>query len=117
MDAETPAVAVDRPTPGAPDARALRDWLATHLPELAGPLELQRLDGGQSNPSWVLRDAGQAWVLRARPGPAAALLPSAHAIEREFRVMSALADTAVPVARMLLLTEDESVIGRAFYVM
>jgi aminoglycoside phosphotransferase (APT) family kinase protein len=55
--------------------------------------------------------------MRSKPGPAAKLLPSAHAIEREFRVMSALAATPVPVARMHLLCEDESVIGRAFYVM
>jgi aminoglycoside phosphotransferase (APT) family kinase protein len=55
--------------------------------------------------------------MRTKPGPAAKLLPSAHAIEREFRVMRALADTAVPVARMHLLCEDEAVIGRAFYVM
>jgi aminoglycoside phosphotransferase (APT) family kinase protein len=56
-------------------------------------------------------------VLRSKPGPAAKLLPSAHAVEREFRVMRALADTDVPVARMHVLCEDESVIGRAFYVM
>ena len=55
--------------------------------------------------------------MRAKPGPAAKLLPSAHAIEREFRVMSALAGTGVPVPRMHLLCEDEAVIGRAFYVM
>jgi aminoglycoside phosphotransferase (APT) family kinase protein len=55
--------------------------------------------------------------MRAKPGPAAKLLPSAHAIEREYRVMDALAATDVPVARMLALCEDESVIGRAFYVM
>ncbi len=55
--------------------------------------------------------------MRAKPGPAAKLLPSAHAIEREYRVMAALADTGVPVARMFALCEDEAVIGRAFYVM
>ena len=55
--------------------------------------------------------------MRAKPGPAAKLLPSAHAIEREYRVMHALAGTDVPVAQMLALCEDESVIGRAFYVM
>jgi aminoglycoside phosphotransferase (APT) family kinase protein len=56
-------------------------------------------------------------VMRSKPGPVAKLLPSAHAIEREFRVMRALANTDVPVARMHLLCEDESLIGRAFYVM
>ena len=55
--------------------------------------------------------------MRAKPGPVARLLPSAHAIEREYRVMSALRGTGVPVAEMHGLCEDESVIGRAFYVM
>jgi aminoglycoside phosphotransferase (APT) family kinase protein len=55
--------------------------------------------------------------MRSKPGPAAKLLPSAHAVEREFRVMRALAGRGVPVARMDVLCEDESVIGRAFYVM
>ena len=55
--------------------------------------------------------------MRSKPGPAAKLLPSAHAVEREFRVMGALAGSGVPVARMHVLCEDESVIGRAFYVM
>ena len=55
--------------------------------------------------------------MRSKPAPVAQLLPSAHAIEREFRVMQALADSAVPVPRMLALCEDEAVIGRAFYVM
>jgi aminoglycoside phosphotransferase (APT) family kinase protein len=60
---------------------------------------------------------GRAYVMRTKPGPAAKLLPSAHAVEREFRVMHALAGTGVPVPEMLLLCEDEAVIGRAFYVM
>jgi aminoglycoside phosphotransferase (APT) family kinase protein len=73
--------------------------------------------GGQSNPTYKLITPGQSYVMRAKPGPVAKLLPSAHAIEREFAVMRALGDTQVPVARMHVLCEDESVIGRAFYVM
>jgi aminoglycoside phosphotransferase (APT) family kinase protein len=73
--------------------------------------------GGQSNPTYKLITPSVEYVMRAKPGPVAKLLPSAHAIEREFRVMQALHGTAVPVARMHVLCEDESVIGRAFYVM
>ena len=61
--------------------------------------------------------ASRRYVMHSKPGPVAKLLPSAHAIEREFRVMKALGDTAIPVPRMLVLCEDESVIGRAFYIM
>jgi aminoglycoside phosphotransferase (APT) family kinase protein len=73
--------------------------------------------GGQSNPTYKLITPRQNYVMRAKPGPVAKLLPSAHAIEREFAVMRGLAGTNVPVARMHVLCEDESVIGRAFYVM
>jgi aminoglycoside phosphotransferase (APT) family kinase protein len=73
--------------------------------------------GGQSNPTYKLLTPARSYVMRAKPGPVAKLLPSAHAIEREFAVMSGLAGTDVPVPRMLCLCEDESVIGRAFYVM
>ena len=73
--------------------------------------------GGQSNPTYKLVTPTQSYVMRAKPGPVAKLLPSAHAIEREFKVMRGLAGTDVPVPRMHCLCEDESVIGRAFYVM
>jgi aminoglycoside phosphotransferase (APT) family kinase protein len=73
--------------------------------------------GGQSNPTYKLITPGASYVMRAKPGPVAKLLPSAHAIEREFAVMSGLQGTDVPVPRMHVLCEDESVIGRAFYVM
>ncbi|MFN7549568.1 MAG: phosphotransferase [Pseudomonadota bacterium] len=96
---------------------ALQAHLEARLPGFAGPLAIEQFKGGQSNPTYKLVTPGRSYVMRSKPGPVARLLPSAHAIERELRVMSALADTAVPVARMLLLTEDESVIGRAFYVM
>ncbi len=99
------------------DAGALSGYLAARLPGFAGPLEIERFEGGQSNPTFKLVTPGRSYVMRSKPGPAARLLPSAHAVEREFRVMHALAATPVPVPRMHLLCEDESVIGRAFYVM
>lgn len=99
------------------DVAALETYLVGKLPGFAGPLSVEQFKGGQSNPTYKLVTPGAAYVMRSKPGPTAKLLPSAHAIEREFRVMAALHGTGVPVARMHLLCEDESVIGRAFYVM
>jgi aminoglycoside phosphotransferase (APT) family kinase protein len=99
------------------DAAALQAHLQAHLPGFAGPLSVEQFKGGQSNPTYLLITPERRYVMRSKPGPAVKLLPSAHAIEREHRVMHALASTAVPVAQMLLLCEDESVIGRAFFVM
>jgi len=82
-----------------------------------GPIEAERFKGGQSNPTYLIRGPGGRLVLRAKPGPAAKLLPSAHAVEREFRVMTALGQAGFPVPRTHFLCEDESIIGRAFYVM
>ena len=82
-----------------------------------GPLAAEQFKGGQSNPTFKLTTPRRTYVMRAKPGPAAKLLPSAHAIEREYRVMAALRPQGVPVPEMLALCEDESVIGRAFYVM
>jgi len=99
------------------DTDALSAWLAANVDGFGGPLTVEQFAGGQSNPTFKLVTPAQSYVMRAKPGPVAKLLPSAHAIEREYRVMDALASTDVPVARMLALCEDESVIGRAFYVM
>ena len=99
------------------DVAALQAFLEPRLPGFAGPLTVEQFKGGQSNPTYKLVTPGAAYVMRSKPGPAARLLASAHAIEREFRVMSALGASAVPVPRMHLLCEDESVIGRAFYIM
>jgi aminoglycoside phosphotransferase (APT) family kinase protein len=99
------------------DVGALQAYLQAQLPGFEGPLSVEQFKGGQSNPTFKLVTPTQAYVMRSKPGPVAKLLPSAHAIEREFRVMRALANTDVPVARMHLLCEDESLIGRAFYVM
>jgi aminoglycoside phosphotransferase (APT) family kinase protein len=99
------------------DTAALTAWLEKNLPGFAGPLTVEMFKGGQSNPTYKLVTPSQSYVMRAKPGPVAKLLPSAHAVEREFAVMSGLAGTDVPVPRMHCLCEDESVIGRAFYVM
>jgi aminoglycoside phosphotransferase (APT) family kinase protein len=99
------------------DAERLRRYLEAALPGFAGPLEVRQFQGGQSNPTYLLATPERSYVMRSKPGPAAKLLPSAHAIEREFRVMRALASQGVPVPEVLLLCEDESVIGRAFFVM
>lgn len=99
------------------DIEALTAWLATHLEGFSGPLTIEKFQGGQSNPTYKLVTPKKSYVMRSKPGPVAKLLPSAHAIEREFAVMRGLQGTAVPVAQMHALCEDESVIGRAFYVM
>ena len=99
------------------DIAALSRWLDSHLPGFAGPLKVELFKGGQSNPTYKLITPGQSYVMRAKPGPVAKLLPSAHAVEREFAVMRGLQDTDVPVPRMYCLCEDESVVGRAFYIM
>lgn len=99
------------------DTEALSTYLNEHLDGFSGPLQVEIFKGGQSNPTYKLITPGASYVMRAKPGPVAKLLPSAHAVEREFRVMQGLQGTAVPVPRMFCLCEDESVIGRAFYVM
>ncbi len=99
------------------DNDALSAWLQAHLEGFQGPLTVEMFKGGQSNPTYKLVTPTRSYVMRAKPGPVAKLLPSAHAVEREFTVMRGLAGTDVPVARMYCLCEDESVIGRAFYVM
>ena len=82
-----------------------------------GPLTVEQFKGGQSNPTYLITGRDGRVVLRAKPGPAAKLLPSAHAVEREFRVITALGRAGFPVPRTHFLCEDEGVIGRAFYVM
>ena len=108
-----------RPVEGkhAFDVAALTAWLGRNLPGFEGPLSVEMFKGGQSNPTYKLVTPTRSYVMRSKPGPVAKLLPSAHAIEREFAVMTGLAGTGVPVPRMFCLCEDESVIGRAFYVM
>ena len=99
------------------DIPALGTYLSQHLEGFQGPLTVQIFKGGQSNPTYKLITPGRAYVMRTKPGPVAKLLPSAHAVEREFKVMQGLAGTDVPAPHMHCLCEDESVIGRAFFIM
>jgi aminoglycoside phosphotransferase (APT) family kinase protein len=90
-------------------------FMAEHVAGFRGPLAAERFAGGQSNPTYRLRAHSGDYVLRKKPpGP---LLPSAHAVDREFRVMRALAQTAVPVPKVYALCDDDAVTGSAFYVM
>jgi len=80
------------------DSDALAAWLSKHVDGFAGPLTVEQFAGGQSNPTFKLVTPSRSYVMRAKPGPAAKLLPSAHAVEREYRVMHALAGSDVQVA-------------------
>ena len=97
------------------DEARLAAYLARELPGFAGPLTVRQFQGGQSNPTYHLHTPGAEYVLRKKPP--GTLLPSAHAVDREYRVQAALAGSAVPVAPMLLLSMDEGVVGTPFYVM
>jgi aminoglycoside phosphotransferase (APT) family kinase protein len=95
------------------DEAALERYL--NAQGFATPLNVQQFGGGQSNPTFLLTAGGKRYVMRKKPP--GKLLKSAHQVDREFRIMKALAATDVPVPRMHVLCEDESVIGTAFYVM
>ena len=97
------------------DAAALERYLRTRIEGFAGPVAIGQFKGGQSNPTYRIDAGGERYVLRRKPP--GKLLPSAHAVEREYRVITALASTDVPVARTYCLCEDETVIGTPFYVM
>jgi aminoglycoside phosphotransferase (APT) family kinase protein len=98
------------------DEASLGRWLQANLPAFAGIERIEQFRGGQSNPTFLLTAAdGSRYVLRRKP--AGVLLPSAHAIDREFRVISALHGSEVPVARPIRLCTDPSVIGTMFYLM
>jgi aminoglycoside phosphotransferase (APT) family kinase protein len=99
------------------DVGALEAYLHANVGGFSGALAVEQFKGGQSNPTFKLITPKKSYVMRSKPGPAIKLLPSAHAIDREFRAMRALHGSDVPVAKMHALCEDESVIGRAFYVM
>lgn len=97
-----------------PNKTALAHWLQRYVP--GGPsLQLRRISGGQSNPTWFVDWGMRRLVLRAKPK--GTILPGAHAVEREFRVQMALRHTSVPVPDVLALEEDASVLGSPFYVM
>jgi len=99
------------------DEAVLERYLRAHVPGFSGALTIEQFKGGQSNPTYRLSAGGRHYVMRSKPGPTAKLLPSAHAVEREYRIITALGGTGIPVPGTWCLCEDESVIGRAFYVM
>jgi aminoglycoside phosphotransferase (APT) family kinase protein len=99
----------------AVDAAGLEAFLASRLPDFAPPLTVRQFKGGQSNPTYLLETPARRYVLRRKPP--GKLLPSAHAVEREFRVISALCAQGFPVAAPLIYCDDAGIAGTAFYVM
>lgn len=97
------------------DETALAAYFSANIPGFSGACTVQQFLGGQSNPTYLVKAQSGNYVLRKKPP--GKLLPSAHAVDREFAVMSALADSNVPVPTMWLLCEDDAVIGQMFYVM
>ncbi len=97
------------------DERTLEEYLTAHVEGFKGPLTVRQFRGGQSNPTYHLSAGGQEYVLRRKPP--GKLLPSAHAVDREYRAMSALQGTGVPVPRTYVLCEDAGVTGTMFYLM
>ncbi len=97
------------------DEGRLEHYLRERMPNFRGPLAVRQFVGGQSNPTFLLETPDARFVMRKKPP--GALLPSAHQVEREFRIIKALASTDVPVPRVHLLCEDAGVIGTAFFVM
>ena len=97
------------------DEVRLAAWLSENVHGYDGPLEVRQFKGGQSNPTYQLITPRKTYVMRRKPP--GKLLPSAHAVDREFRVISALAPTGFPVPRPFALCTDESVLGTMFYVM
>jgi len=97
------------------DEAGLLTWMKAHVPDFEGPLEVQQFSGGQSNPTYKLATPKKNYVLRRKPP--GKLLPSAHAMDREYKVIAALYPTGFPVAQPYGLCEDDSVIGTMFYVM
>ena len=104
-------------TPGQQDLPLgrLESWLHDHIEGFRGPLAAEQFEGGQSNPTYKLLSPAGSYVLRRKP--LGQLLPSAHAVDREYGVIRALFGTAVPVPEVYALCEDDAVIGSAFYLM
>ena len=97
------------------DESSLERYLAERMPGFRGPLTVRQFVGGQSNPTFMLQTARERYVMRKKPP--GTLLQSAHQVEREYRIIKALASSDVPVPRVHLLCEDPDVIGTAFFVM
>ena len=97
------------------DIEKLSDYLTQQLDEFTGIKKSKKFNTGQSNPTYLLETAEKKYVLRKKPP--GELLPSAHAVDREYRIIKALEETKVPVPRTVFLCNDESIIGTIFYVM
>ena len=97
------------------DSAALALWMKEHVENFAGPIDIEQFKGGQSNPTYRVTTPRRRYVLRRKPP--GKLLPSAHAVDREFRIITALAKAEFPVAQSRALCMDEAVIGTAFYIM
>ena len=97
------------------DAEKLLPWLQANVEGFKGPLEIRKFKGGQSNPTYQLVTPDQRYVLRRKPP--GKLLPSAHAVDREYKVIAALNKVSFPVAKAYALCMDESIVGTIFYVM
>ena len=94
---------------------SLDGWMREHVEGYQGPLTVLQFKGGQSNPTYKLQTPAQSYVMRRKPF--GKLLPSAHAVDREFRVIAALGKQGFPVAKAYALCTDDAVIGAAFYIM
>ena len=97
------------------DPEPLRRYMADHMDGVGADIAVRQFPGGQSNPTFQITTGGRDYVMRKKPP--GQLLPSAHAVDREYRVMKALQDTDVPVPRMHVLCEDESILGTSFFIM
>ena len=97
------------------DVAALAAYMRSHVGDCASDPVVEQFQGGQSNPTYRITTPERRYILRRKPP--GKLLPSAHAVDREYRVMAALAGTGVPVAKMIALCADDAVIGTAFYLM
>jgi aminoglycoside phosphotransferase (APT) family kinase protein len=111
---DTPSATIPVREAHVMDVARLEAWISERLPD-ARPLAIQQFSGGQSNPTYLLSTPGGRYVLRRKPP--GTLLPSAHAVDREFRILNALANTDVPVPRALCYCDDVSVAGTPFYLM
>ena len=115
MPVDAPANTIDVRAAHQFDETKLQKWMQRNIEGFSGDLTVRQFNGGQSNPTFWMSDTERSYVLRKKPP--GKLLPSAHAVDREYRVMKALADTDVPVAEMYGLCEDDSVIGTSFFLM
>ena len=97
------------------DHQKLSEFLVNNLPETGELKEISKFGTGQSNPTYLLITTNGKYVLRKKPP--GKLLPSAHAVDREYRIIKALEKTSVPVPRTLMLCDDEEVVGTIFYLM